>query len=233
MSGTKRIIRLKPLRAAMRCVTSPLTIGLAGLMLSHGAVCADQVSWDCRMAPDGRNWQCYKDGQLVQDPVEPDTDAAAVVSPLKPPPETQALEPAGRAAPAPADVSPKPPPADATVEKAATPPTPVSVQRPPETVTGPTISRESAAAAEKADPEKALSTLEKQLSDKAAELEKAPEAADVKPSRPAATPPPASQDAMRAFDEGAMPDLLETEQKTPEPEPEPEDSTCTRGGSDR
>ena len=204
----------------MRCVASPLTIGLAGLMLSHGAVRADQVTWDCRMAPDGRNWQCYKGGQRVQDPVEPETDATAVVGPLKAPPETQALEPAGPAAPAPADALPKPPPAGAVVEKAATPPPPVSVQPPPETVTGPTISTKPAAGTEKADPEKALSTLEKQLSDKAAELEKATDAADLKPSPPAATPPPASQDAMRAFDDSAMPDLLGTGEKTPEPEPE-------------
>ena len=53
----------------MRRAVAPLTIGLTGLMLVNGFAGADQVNWDCRMAPDGRSWQCYKDGVLIHETV--------------------------------------------------------------------------------------------------------------------------------------------------------------------
>lgn len=104
---TQGIIRLKPLHAALRSTYAPLTAGL--LLLGGGAQAAD-AKWDCRMAADGRNWQCYRDGQLVADPSPTANRAPAQATPLAEPAVQQAtpLDQIPRPAP-----EPTPPPADA------------------------------------------------------------------------------------------------------------------------
>lgn len=113
VSGTKRIIRPKPLRAVIRGATSPLAVGLAGLVLCHGSTFADQPMWDCHVGPDGSSWQC---DPLAPVPTRPaPSEPEAVHAPV--PADQQGLEPT-----TPAPVEPAPP------------------QRPPEPATQPTDS---------------------------------------------------------------------------------------------
>ena len=159
----------------MRCVASPLAIGLAGLCLCHGGAQADQVTWDCQMAPDGRSWQCYKDGQLVPDPASADTgeptdiggpEAAGAPPPSTTPPAPVATPPAEEP---PVDVEPQP-------EQAATTPPPPVAQEP--------LARPAPAPAPSPPPD-------------------------------AAPPPAAGEEALRAFDDAPMPDLLGTVETPP------------------
>ena len=194
----------------MRYVAPPLTLGLAGLMISHGAVLADQIIWDCRMAPDGRDWQCYKDGQLVQDPVQaeagaPDAASSPTGQTITPTPDS--TDPS-RPAPPMADI-PQPIPDQPPVGTTRPVSTPTIAEPPPKVEPGPRA----------ASPTPAASAM-------AADLDGAPDTPEPPASQPAMTPPPGGQEAMRAFDSGEMPDLLDGTQKTPGPETNPEPASA-------
>ena len=59
-------------QAKRRSTAMPLSLGIATLC-AFGSTLAQQSTWDCRMAPDGRSWQCLKDGQPHVDPALTDT----------------------------------------------------------------------------------------------------------------------------------------------------------------
>lgn len=128
VSRTHGIIRRKPLAQALSRATA-VGIGLCGLFAVQCALAAPPA-WDCRMAPDGRGWQCLKDGEPVADqapataaeitPAASPAQPAATPTPIPvPEPLPESLsdpsQPAASTAPAPPDVTtPVAPPAPAT-----------------------------------------------------------------------------------------------------------------------
>jgi len=162
------------------------------------------------MAPDGRNWQCYKDGQLAQDPVRAETATPDAASPATgqtitaTPDSTDPSRPAPPMADIPQPIQDQPP-----VGTTLPAPAPTIAEPPPKVEPGP----------QKASPTPAASAV-------AAELESATETPEPQVSQPAITPPPDGRDAMRAFDSGEMPDLMDSTQKTPGPETPPKPQTA-------
>ena len=75
-SQVSRNLRTNPLaprkQAKRRSRALPLSLGIATLC-AFGTTLAEQSTWDCRMAPDGRSWQCLKDGQPHVEPAPTDT----------------------------------------------------------------------------------------------------------------------------------------------------------------
>ena len=115
VSGTQRIKPRKTLRAAIRSAAPPLTIGIAGLLLGPPGALAGDVAWDCRVGPDGRSWECYRDGEAVPERVPSPIVAPAPLPPSEEPPTTPDL------APQPDSPPPPPPSGDAADRPAAVP----------------------------------------------------------------------------------------------------------------
>ncbi|MCB1799547.1 MAG: hypothetical protein KDI67_11750, partial [Gammaproteobacteria bacterium] len=89
MPGTQRIIRLKPLHAAMqRPATHPFLAGFAGLLLLHVTAQAAEPAWDCRATADGQGWRCYQEGELA-----PPLDKAPTKTPVTAPTEQAPMAP--------------------------------------------------------------------------------------------------------------------------------------------
>jgi LPS-assembly protein len=183
VSGTNRIKPRQAPRATLRKASCPLTIGIAGLLLGSPGAWADDVVWDCRVAPDGRSWECYRAGEAVQEPPEP----PAPFPPLDEPPAPD-LEPG--------------PPSDTAVPPGAEPAPPRDIAPPaegtPETPSGPETGRGPAPVATAGDDATAAATA--QAPPRA--LTWAPPAAGTI----ASFAPPAP--AMQAFEDSDRPDLL-------------------------
>ena len=184
----------------MRCAATPLGIGLAGLILAQGVVSADQVAWDCRMGPDGRSWQCYKDGELVQDPAAPAVDTTSTPGPVQPSP-VQGPQPGGAAATA----TPAPVPVTAPQPSAVPPP---SLSAPDSAA----IADEPAPAAPQPPSQEPTRAVATPAPEPVAPRPAVPEEAPVTTAQPSGTDDKAATDqaAMQAFDDSAMPDLLGT-----------------------
>jgi LPS-assembly protein len=210
VTRSTRIIRRKPLPAAIKWTSAPpvesLAAALAGTILLHAAAFAEGPAWDCRAAPDGRGWQCYQDGKLVPDQAAPsfgpDRPSATPQS------DTEAPLPGTEQTPPPADAQPVRPPA----QPAVSPPAPAgadtgqpAVPRPRHLPTPPGDIETVPAGQSNAQPTgKPSKPRLPQTPQPAAPTERAPP-----PAEPRMTAPAVSHDpALQAFRHDGSPDLL-------------------------